>query len=83
MVPESVFRGQEQHFWEFWVVKRSLIQDRKRVLPDQERIPVLFIMAAWHFQGTKQCQFLSYVTSGRHRKAPVGGRGVGKKNLSV
>lgn len=31
----SVFMGREQYFWESWVVKSSLIQDRKRLLPAQ------------------------------------------------
>lgn len=39
--------------------KEILIQDRKRLLPDEkERPPISFIMAAWRFQGTKQYQLV-------------------------
>lgn len=50
-----VFRHQEQYCWESSGVKRSLIQERKKLLPDEkESLPVSFVTAAWRFQSTKQ-----------------------------
>lgn len=60
-----------------------LIQDRKRLLPEEkERPPVTFSMASWRFRGPKQYHW-SYVTCWRNRKALVRGKAGGNKDFCL